>query len=59
MLRKGRNRIELKSPAEIEKMRAAGRVVARTLDLLREAVRPGISTLELSRFPRIDLRFRQ
>ncbi len=47
MLRKGRNRIELKSPAEIEKMRAAGRVVARTLDLLREAVRPGISTLEL------------
>ena len=47
MLRKGRNRIELKSPAEIEKMRAAGRVVARTLDLLREAVRPGISNLEL------------
>ncbi|KUP95660.1 type I methionyl aminopeptidase [Thermobifida cellulosilytica] len=47
MLRKGRSRIQLKSPAEIEKMRAAGRVVARTLDLLRESVRPGISTLEL------------
>ena len=47
MLRKGRNKIQLKSPSEIEKMRAAGRVVARTLDLLRASVRPGISTLEL------------
>ncbi len=28
-------------------MRAAGRVVARTLDVLRAAVRPGMSTLEL------------
>jgi methionyl aminopeptidase len=39
--------IEIKSPAEIEAMRAAGLLVAQTLATLREAVRPGISTAEL------------
>lgn len=36
-----------KSPREIERMAEAGAVVARTLELLREHIRPGISTREL------------
>jgi methionyl aminopeptidase len=39
--------IELKSPEQLAKMRAAGLVVAATLARLREAVAPGISTGEL------------
>jgi len=39
--------IVLKSPREIEKMRAACRIVAEILLLLREHVKPGISTAEL------------
>ena len=41
--------IELKSPAEIEKMRVAGRIVAGTLELVKEEARPGISTLKLDK----------
>lgn len=37
----------LKSPREIQIMREAGRIVARTHQALREAVRPGVSTWEL------------
>jgi len=39
--------IVLKSPAELEKMRAAGRIVAETLALLESRVRPGVTTAEL------------
>lgn len=39
--------IELKSPAEIDAMRAAGALVARTLGAVTEAARPGVSTGEL------------
>ncbi|MGN6161181.1 MAG: type I methionyl aminopeptidase [Marmoricola sp.] len=39
--------IELKTPEQIEKMRVAGLLVGRTLEVLRAAVRPGISTREL------------
>lgn len=39
--------IELKSPAEIDAMRAAGALVARTLSAVTEAARPGVSTGEL------------
>ncbi|ONI73556.1 type I methionyl aminopeptidase [Actinosynnema sp. ALI-1.44] len=39
--------IEVKTRGELEAMRAAGIVVARTLDLLTKAVRPGVSTGEL------------
>ena len=43
-----RNRkIQLKTPAQIDKMRLAGLVVADTLAKLREAVAPGVSTGEL------------
>jgi methionyl aminopeptidase len=38
-----------KSRAEIEKMRAAGRIVARVLKRLSEMVEPGITTLDLDR----------
>lgn len=41
--------IVLKSPAEIEKMRAAGQIVAETLALLKAQIRPGVTTLELDR----------
>jgi len=39
--------IELKAPAELEAMRAAGLVVASALKNVTEAVRPGVSTAEL------------
>lgn len=39
--------IILKTPEELKTMREAGRIVAITLDALRKAVRPGISTAEL------------
>lgn len=39
--------IILKSPAELDKMRAAGRIVAETLALLESRVRPGVTTTEL------------
>jgi methionyl aminopeptidase len=38
-----------KSSREIEQMAEAGAVVARTLDLLRESIRPGVTTRELDR----------
>jgi methionyl aminopeptidase len=37
----------LKSPREIQIMREAGRIVARVHSVMREAVRPGVSTWEL------------
>ena len=39
--------VELKSTAEIERMRRAGRVVAEILDALEAAVAPGITTWDL------------
>ncbi|ABP56331.1 type I methionyl aminopeptidase [Salinispora tropica] len=39
--------IQLKTPDQIEKMRAAGLVVAEALHQMREAVAPGVSTAEL------------
>lgn len=39
--------IEIKSPGEVERMRAAGLVVAEVLAELRAAVAPGVSTAEL------------
>jgi methionyl aminopeptidase len=42
-------RIHLKSPQEIEIIRANGRIVAQTLLMLEKAVIPGITTLALDR----------
>ena len=41
--------VEIKTPEQIELMRAAGLVVGRTLALLRTTVRPGVTTRELDR----------
>jgi methionyl aminopeptidase len=42
-----RDRIELKTPDQIEIMRAAGLVVAQTLQAVKEQVRVGVTTAEL------------
>lgn len=39
--------IVLKSRSELERMRRAGRLVAEILEVLKEKVRPGVTTLEL------------
>ena len=39
--------IQIKTAGQLERMRAAGLVVAHTLRVLREAIRPGISTSDL------------
>jgi methionyl aminopeptidase len=41
--------IELKSPHEIELMKAAGKIVAQTHKLVKEEAKPGVSTLKLDR----------
>lgn len=41
-------RIVIKSPREIELMRAAGRLVCRVLDEIEQCVRPGATTAELN-----------
>jgi methionyl aminopeptidase len=48
--------VHLKSPNEIAIMREAGRIVARALQAMREAVRPGISTAELDRIAETVIR---
>jgi methionyl aminopeptidase len=48
--------IQVKSPEQIELMHAAGQVVARTLTVLQEAVRPGISTAELDAIAEREIR---
>lgn len=48
--------LTLKTPDEIALMREAGRIVARTHQALREALRPGISTLELDRIAEAVIR---
>jgi len=40
--------VSIKSPAEIEKMRVAGRLAAEVLDMIEEHIKPGISTDELN-----------
>jgi methionyl aminopeptidase len=48
--------IQVKSPEQIERMYAAGQVVAHTLTVLKEAVRPGISTAELDSIAEREIR---
>jgi methionyl aminopeptidase len=48
--------IQVKSPEEIGRMYAAGQVVARTLTVLKEAVRPGITTAELDSIAEREIR---
>ena len=48
--------VEIKTPAQIDLMRAAGLVVGETLELLRQELRPGISTAELDRVAEQNIR---
>ncbi len=48
--------IEIKSPDQIRKMRVAGLLVGQTLELLRDAVRPGITTGELDALAEENIR---
>lgn len=41
--------ITVKTEEQIEKMRASGQILARLIDILKEQIRPGISTKELDR----------
>jgi methionyl aminopeptidase len=47
-----RHGIQLKTPAQVQKMRAAGLVVAEALEQMRAAVGPGVSTLDLDSIAR-------
>jgi methionyl aminopeptidase len=54
--RRGRDPFELKTVAQLAVMREAGLVVARALARMREAVAPGVSTLDLDGIARDVLR---
>jgi methionyl aminopeptidase len=41
--------IVCKSPSELDKMRASGRIVRQVLDMVRAMVKPGVSTMDLER----------
>jgi len=47
VFKKNKHGIQVKSPEQVQQMRAAGLVVGRTLQLLRESVRPGVTPLDL------------
>ena len=51
-----KDRVEIKTPEQIALMRGAGLVVARTLERLREAVAPGITTLDLDKIAEESIR---
>jgi len=48
--------IEIKTPSQVERMRAAGLVVGETLELLRSALRAGMTTLDLDRIAEDSIR---
>ncbi|HEX7659303.1 MAG TPA: type I methionyl aminopeptidase [Pseudonocardiaceae bacterium] len=55
MLRRGRG-IQLKTVGELQAMRAAGLVVARTLAAVAERIQPGVSTAELDQLAEQTIR---
>jgi methionyl aminopeptidase len=57
-VRNGLHVIILKSPDEIERMRAPGRIVAEILELLKSEARPGITTLALDELAEREARSR-
>src|ERR1700753_775087 len=48
--------IQIKSPEQVDLMYAARQVVARTREIVREAVRPGVSTAELDAIAEREIR---
>jgi methionyl aminopeptidase len=51
-----RSKYELKTPADIKRMRVAGLLTAEALKAVREAIRPGITTLELDAIAEATIR---
>lgn len=49
-------KVPRKTPAELELMRHSGAILARTLEKLREAMRPGVSTAELDALAENEIR---
>lgn len=49
------SRIERKAPEQLRAMRAAGLVVARTLDRVRAEASPGVSTADLDQVARVEI----
>jgi methionyl aminopeptidase len=56
MFARRRPPIEVKTPAQLDLMRAAGLVVARTLAVLADAVVPGVTTAELDKLAETSIR---
>jgi methionyl aminopeptidase len=52
----GDHRLEIKSPEQVRAMRVAGLAVGRTLERLRSAVRPGVTTAELDELAEESIR---
>jgi methionyl aminopeptidase len=50
------DRIEIKTPEQIELMRVAGSLVGRTLELLRDAAKPGVTLAELDALAEANIR---
>jgi len=48
--------LEIKTPEQIDKMRIAGRLVGETLELLRSAARPGVTTKDLDTIAETNIR---
>ncbi|PVG84665.1 type I methionyl aminopeptidase [Nocardioides gansuensis] len=48
--------LEIKTPGQIDQMRVAGLLVGETLDLLRQAVEPGMTTGDLDRLAESNIR---
>src|SRR5258708_8492975 len=48
--------IQIKTPGELDAMREAGLVVSRTLDVLTDAIEPGISTADLEAIAAREIR---
>ena len=48
--------IEIKTPDQIDSMRVAGRLVGETLELLRDAARPGVTTKDLDTLAETNIR---
>lgn len=48
--------LEIKTPEQVESMRVAGRLVGETLELLRGAAQPGVTTGELDRLAETHIR---
>src|SRR3989338_6126333 len=48
--------IEIKTPGQIQIMRQAGQVVIKLLEMIRQSVKPGVTTLELDELARVTLK---